>query len=443
MKIKVHYLFISLALLAGIYQTTAQTTNFILSSTVDAAGSAGQFVLMDVDGNGKLDIITSTYAASGTVKVLTNNGSGNFGLNATYNVGGYPLWVMAMDVNGDDKQDLITANSGDNTLTVLTNNGSGVFGSNATVNTSFDPTCVAAVDINGDGKLALAVANQGNFSGSTLTIFTNNGSGVFGLNNTLGVGTGPCFVMATDVNGDGKADLICANHYSHSLTVMTNNGQGGFSISCSPTTGNEPLSAAAADINSDGKIDLISTDFGGGSGGGNTLTVSTNAGNGVFGLYATLNVGNQPNALAAADVSGDGRPDLICANNFSGNVSVLLNNGDGTFTRTDYATAFNCIFVAVTDWNGDGKPDLLTANGSSGTFTLLTNNITFPPPLLQIAPCANQSVLFWKASATNFILQSTTNVDSTNWEAATDAVQVIAFTISNTTPKKFFRLQSR
>jgi len=312
-----------------------------------------------------------------------------------------------------------------------------------TYDVSFDPTCIAPVDINGNGKLALVIANQGDRSGNTLTVLTNDGSGVFGLNNTLIVGTGPYFVMATDVNGDGKMDLICANHYSHSLTVLTNDGQGGFSIASSPNTGNEPLSVAAADINGDGKLDLISADVGGGSGGGNTLTVLTNAGNGIFGLYATLNVGTQPNTVAAADVNGDGRPDLISANNLSGNVSVLLNNGNGTFTRTDYATAFNCISVVVTDLNGDGKPDLISANAGSGTLTVLTNNITFPPPLLHIAPFGNQSVLFWPSSATNYILQSTTNMSSPNWITASDAVPVIAVTVTNQSPTRFFRLQSQ
>ena len=431
-------------MLAGIYyQATAQSTNFVLSSTLNTGGNPAQFILLDVNGDGRPDIIFANDRAPGSLVVWTNNGGGSFGSNTTYTVGNNPTWVTAMDVNGDGKPDLITANSGDNTLTVLTNNGSGIFGSNATYNASFDPTCVAPVDLNGDGKLAVAVANQGNSSGNTLSIFTNNGSGVFGLNNTLTVGTAPYFVMATDVNGDGKMDLVCANHYSHSLTVLTNNGHGGFAIAASPNTGNEPLSAVAVDINGDGKVDLISADYGGGSGGGNTLTVLTNAGNGNFGLYATLSVGSQPFTVAAADVNGDGRPDLISANNSSGNVTVLLNNGDGTFTRTDYPTVAGCIFVATTDLNGDGKPDLVTANSGSGSLTLLTNNITFPPPLLRTAPAGNQSVLFWPASGTNYFLQSTTNLSSPNWQTASDAVPVLAFTVTNSAPARFFRLQAR
>ena len=81
--------------------------------------------------------------------------------------------------------DLISANAGDNTLTVLTNNGSGGFGSNATLNVGSYPYCVVAADVNGDGKLDLISANSTALG--TLTVLTNNGSGGFGYNATLTV----------------------------------------------------------------------------------------------------------------------------------------------------------------------------------------------------------------------------------------------------------------
>ena len=59
---------------------------------------------------------------------------------------------------------------------------------------------------------------------------------------------------------------------------------------------------------------------------------------------------------------------------------------------------------------------------------------------LRIASSGNQSILFWPASGTNYILQSSTNLASTNWITATDAIPVIAFTVTNTSPARFFRL---
>jgi uncharacterized repeat protein (TIGR01451 family) len=71
-------------------------------------------------------------------------------------------------------------------------------------------------------------------------------------------------------------------------------------------------------------------------------------------------VGTNPTAVVIADFNGDGKLDIAVANWGSGNVSVLLNNGDGTFQAAvnfDAGTA-NPSFLAVGDFNGDGKADL-------------------------------------------------------------------------------------
>jgi len=88
-----------------------------------------------------------------------------------------------------------------------------------------------AADVNGDGKMDLISANLGPSAmpiGTTLTVLTNNGSGLFALSSSPTVGPGPNAVVAADVNGDGKVDLISANFGTNTLTVLTNNGSGGF-----------------------------------------------------------------------------------------------------------------------------------------------------------------------------------------------------------------------
>jgi hypothetical protein len=67
--------------------------------------------------------------------------------------------------------------------------------------------------------------------------------------------------------------------------------------------------------------------------------------------------------------------------------------------------------------------------------------VPITPPVLNVATAGNQAVLFWSVTATNYILQSTTNLASPNWTVASDAVPVNACTVSNTTPARFFRLQ--
>jgi formylglycine-generating enzyme required for sulfatase activity len=59
---------------------------------------------------------------------------------------------------------------------------------------------------------------------------------------------------------------------------------------------------------------------------------------------------------------------------------------------------------------------------------------------LNIAPAGNQTVLFWPATIANYVLQSTTNLSSTNWVAVTNTVLVTAVTVTNTSPTRYFRL---
>jgi len=155
---------------------------------------------------------------------------------------------------------------------VLTNNGSGVFVSNATYTVGHEPFSVIAADINGDGKVDLISANQG----GTLSVLTNNGTGGFGSNATYNVGGDLVSVVAADVNGDGYVDLICANQNSNTLTVLTNDGSGNFTLASSPTVGYGPCSVTAADVNGDGKLDLISANKGASPNFNGTLSVLIN-----------------------------------------------------------------------------------------------------------------------------------------------------------------------
>src|ERR1019366_69784 len=66
-------------------------------------------------------------------------------------------------------------------------------------------------------------------------------------------------------------------------------------------------------------------------------------------------------------------------------------------------------------------------------------------PALGIVPTNNESLLYWPATATNYVLQSSTNLASTNWVFATDAVPATygsqtAVTVTNTLAARFFRL---
>lgn len=144
--------------------------------------------------------------------------------------------------------------------------------------------------------------------------------------------------------------------------------------------GNRPRSFTTADVNGDGRLDLICANFGDttlGDGEGRSLTVLTNDGIGGFISALSIGVGRGPISVEGADVNGDGKIDLISLNEKDNTLSVLTNDGSGGFTLSsllNVGTDPDALVAA--DVNGDGKTDLICANFSDNTLSVLTNNGT-------------------------------------------------------------------
>lgn len=430
-------------LLVAVAATSSAQITFSATNTVSTGTTPVSVIAADVNGDGKPDLISANFAAS-TIEVFTNNGGGIFGSNGVYAAGpagASPYFVAAADVNGDGKIDLVTANYATNTLTVFTNNGKGVFGSNATLSVAIStPECLALADLNGDGKPDLVCANGNNQN--TLVVFFNNGSGDFTINATYGVGNGLQYVVAADINGDGHTDLISANYNDSTLTILTNDSTGYFPQNITVSVGTNPVAVAVADVNGDGKPDLISANAT-----AKTLTVLTNRGFGNFGSNATINLVSSPTSLIAADLNGDGKPDLACteANN---SIQIFTNNGSGIFGSNTTITVAGIPQSLITaDVNSDGVADFVTADRNLNLLTVLTQT-GLARPLLKINhPSASSILLSWISSSTNFVLQTNNNLLTTNWLPANLTVNTSSGTNQSATlspappGKLFFRLK--
>ena len=226
-----------------------------------------------------------------------------------------------------------------------------------------------------------------------MTILLGNGDGTFTATAASpATGNAPVSVAVGDFNGDGKADLAVANYQDGTVTILLGNGDGTFTpVATSPATGTDPFSVAVGDFNGDGKADLAVANKNGGNAG--TVTILLGNGDGTFTAAATSPAtGNGPESVAVGDFNGDGIPDLAVANYNGGNagtVTILLGNGDGTFTAAAVspATGDGPDFVAVGDFNGGGVSDLAVANYKDDTATiLLTENRTATATASGIAP---------------------------------------------------------
>ena len=440
------------------------------------------FILADVNGDGKPDIVTGTDALSsysGAPQYLTvflNQGNGNFGnppplfpvasvvsnnqATATNAIG-----LTLADLTGSGKLDLVTTdwdipietlsngqipmppNVNPNTqqvdthgsISVLPGNGDGTFGTEVQYETGARPIAVAAADLDGDGKIDLVTVNAAE---NDLSILKGNGDRTFQPAITIPVGTNPNSIAIADLNGDGKPDIAITNLVDNTISILINQSTPGtisFAAPVNYTVGTYPSGVVARDFNHDGKLDLAVLNSGNyfSSSPNTTLSILLGNGDGTFQPAVTQQLWTQygGDAITAADF-GLGEIDLAVANFGANQVMILKGKGDGTFTQNGlYFVGFGTEGIVAADFNGDGKIDIAVNDINDNTVSLLLGNGdgTFVPAAKRSDDTARPfGWATWGYPA--FITAGDLNGDGKPEVVVTHVFEAAASVLKNTTP---------
>jgi hypothetical protein len=329
-------------------------------------------ISVDVNNDGRADLVSTNSGSAPGVTVLLGNGDGSFQAPSNTSLGLVSIGsgftgsqagtLTSGDFNGDGKVDLAAISS--TNAIVLDGNGDGTFGAPITVSLGNSPARISTGDVNNDGRADLVAAN----TAGTVSVLLGNADGSFAPAASYAAGPATQDVKVVDMNHDGNNDLVVANAQSLGYVgVLLGNGDGSFQPYHSYYAFSAPYRMTVADFNGDGNMDVAVAN----SYTSSCITVLYGNADGTLQPYHSYDTGSQPWELDAKDVDGDGKPDLVSSNGST--YQIELNNGDGTFGASTSIAGAGLAF-AEGDFNGDGVADLAGSGSGLNTIGIMLNN---------------------------------------------------------------------
>lgn len=318
-------------------------------------------VVADFNGDGKPDLLgfgVSTYS------VLLGNGDGTFQspISTAINDQGYLARAVA-DFNGDGVADVVAGYG--RSLYVFTGNGDGTFkpGIAYSLGILIPLNVMFAADFNGDGEKDVVLSFD-----TLVSVLLGNGDGTLQAPKfSPGAPDGGLQVVG-DFDGDGMLDLLVSDTCPPCTKyVLLGNGDGTFQAPTPVFANNGQV--VAADLNGDSKLDLV---FAGGLNdlsGGTVSQIYLGNGDGTFSgpssFVSNFPVDGTAGGVGIGDFNLDGKPDIASSGR------ILLGNGDGTFQAIPLTTLpLKPIYAVVGDFEKNGKPDVAVVSCSnSGAVT--------------------------------------------------------------------------
>jgi len=311
---------VTIPLPSGFHPSVIAAADFTGDGHVDVAlcGESGAFVLLEGDGRGAL--VPAPQPGSDAL------------------CGEHPDAIVGADLDEDGRIDILVANHETSYVTVLANQGRGRFSSRRVpVRSTPHPHTVAAADVNGDGRIDLITDSWGDRR--ILWLAGNKDGGWASPGLPIDVARAPYVsIIAGDLNGDGHADLVFPNaapsEGSHSVSLLFGDGHGAFQLAPGfpMSAGPAPFKVVAGDVNGDGRIDLLVTNYSGHitDTARDGLTWIRNDGAGRFTPFPDrIATGHGTWDVASGDLDGDGFADAAFINAADDTVGLAYGSRTG------------------------------------------------------------------------------------------------------------------
>ncbi len=385
----------------GCGNLNAQIDSGSFATKVDFSTGTGTqqsqgIAVADFDGDGKTDIATASVQNS-VVAVFKNQAtsglinSSSLSSPSTFSVGQGPVFVITGDVDGDGKMDLVTGNYGGSNISILRNTStSGTISFAAVVNypIASNSSEVAFADFDADGKKDIVSCNYMTNSVSIHRNLSTSGSISLATRQEFSASNGtPSLareISVDDIDGDGKKDMVVL-YYNGYLGIFRNTSTlGSISFASAVHMAGINLNAgiATGDIDMDGKPDIAVSSY---NTGVELVYRNTSTVGGIsFEPYISLTIGSgtSPHLNKILDLDADNKPEIIVGNRGTNTISIFRNNSTtGTIIDSSFSPIINFITgttplgLDFADIDGDGKREMICANSGGNSISVFKNQI--------------------------------------------------------------------
>lgn len=363
---------------AFILRTGRPDGTFDPDRLIPVGGMPRTVIAADFNSDGFPDFVVGH---SGGISIIYATSPSTYAPSRELPAGSRVESLFQADFNNDKLPDLAAVLYDGKTMLVFLNTGGGNFAAPIRIALPEEGNLVVAADINGDGRPDLILTSRQGSGRNILMTALNNGNGTFGAVITSPLPEIPAYLTVTDTNGDNKLDAIV--RLGNGLVSMhSGNGAGTFTRT-SVHSGGYALTTASDILELDAANRFMVYPGRAGS----FLVADRIQPNGTLRSTPAAGFPGFAQTARAADINGDSLTDIIAAGDGgfgrTGGLWVSLRSGQGYAPATAIGTT-KASAIEVIDVNGDNRPDIVALNSAGATCSVLINtgNGTFAPPVI-------------------------------------------------------------